>query len=165
MNLTSLSLYIYIYIIAIHIYIYIYDLSLSLYIYIYINIILGGETGRGEEAEQIVAAARGARAAAVVAKGEERRTLERPTGLNTVQLLRAASNALGMGPKEAMRIAEDLYSKGLISYPRTETTRYHETFNAREALQSQVGSQLWGQAARRALQDWRGNAGRYSLLR
>ena len=33
--------------------------------------------------------------------------LPRPLGLNTVQLLRAASNALNLGPKQAMKVAED----------------------------------------------------------
>lgn len=33
--------------------------------------------------------------------------LPRPVGLNTVSLLRAASNALNLGPKQTMKVAED----------------------------------------------------------
>lgn len=34
--------------------------------------------------------------------------LPRPVGLNTVSLLRAASNALNLGPKQTMKVAEEL---------------------------------------------------------
>lgn len=53
----------------------------------------------------------------------------RPTGLNTVELLRVASSALGIGPHQAMIVAERLYTQGYISYPRTETTAYPKNFD------------------------------------
>ncbi|CAE7933671.1 TOP3B [Symbiodinium necroappetens] len=91
--------------------------------------------------------------------------LHRPTGLNTVQLLRSASNALGLGPKQAMKVAEDLYSAGIISYPRTETTRYHETFDAEASLRPLSRHPTFGRAANRALGAWRSLAGKAQSYR
>lgn len=53
----------------------------------------------------------------------------RPLPMNTVAMLKLASQSLGMGPKEATVYAERLYLKGYISYPRTETTAYPEHYN------------------------------------
>ncbi|XP_025836740.1 DNA topoisomerase 3-beta-like [Agrilus planipennis] len=55
----------------------------------------------------------------------------RPLALNTVELMRVASSGLGVGPQQAMFIAEKLYTQGYISYPRTETTSYPENFDLR----------------------------------
>ncbi|KAF5836440.1 DNA topoisomerase [Dunaliella salina] len=57
-----------------------------------------------------------------VTEKEERR--HRPSGLNTVELLKVASAALGIGPAQAMSTAERLYTQGYLSYPRTESSAY-----------------------------------------
>ena len=71
-----------------------------------------------------------------------------PVGLNTVALLEAGSKAMGMSPKNVMSVAERLYSSGLISYPRTETTRYDPNgFDARALLREHIRSEEWGESA------------------
>ncbi|THD19775.1 DNA topoisomerase [Fasciola hepatica] len=72
----------------------------------------------------------------------------RPQGLNTVEMLRVASSALGIGPHTAMAVAERLYTSGYINYPRTESTAYPETFDLRALVQHQTGHPSWGDIAR-----------------
>lgn len=84
-----------------------------------------------------------------VSKKEERKG--RPTGLNTVNMLKVASSALGMGPHHAMQIAERLYTQGYISYPRTESTAYPTSFDVRGILLTQQSHPVWGEYVRSLL--------------
>ena len=53
----------------------------------------------------------------------------KPEGLNTVLLLKLASQQIGLGPQMTMHHAERLYLGGFITYPRTESTRYPQNFD------------------------------------
>ena len=55
------------------------------------------------------------------------KTRPRPEPLNTIEFLKLASRKLKISSSDAMTVAESLYNKGLLSYPRTETTVYHPT--------------------------------------
>eukprot|EP00271_Cylindrocystis_brebissonii_P005978 TRINITY_DN1845_c0_g1_i9.p1 TRINITY_DN1845_c0_g1~~TRINITY_DN1845_c0_g1_i9.p1 ORF type:complete len:630 (+),score=80.22 TRINITY_DN1845_c0_g1_i9:2116-4005(+) len=77
-----------------------------------------------------------------VTSTEERKG--RPSGLNTVDLLKVASSALGIGPHHTMQVAERLYIQGYISYPRTESTAYPSSFDVRQVLSLQRGHPIWG---------------------
>ncbi|NPA87063.1 MAG: DNA topoisomerase I, partial [Candidatus Diapherotrites archaeon] len=55
-------------------------------------------------------------------KGEKK--VPRPVPFDTTTFLSEASKLLGIPPKEALDIAEDLYMSGLISYPRTDNQTY-----------------------------------------
>src|SRR5918998_2893286 len=56
-----------------------------------------------------------------------------PTPFNTTAFLTAASN-IGFSPSRAARLAEDLYTDGYISYPRTDNTVYPRSLDLREVL-------------------------------
>jgi DNA topoisomerase-1 len=66
-------------------------------------------------------------------------TRKPPTPLNTTAFTTDASSRLGITPARAMRIAEDLYMDGYISYPRTDNTVYPKSLNAKELVSSLVG--------------------------
>jgi DNA topoisomerase-3 len=51
---------------------------------------------------------------------------------------------VGMSSEETMKIAEELYNKGHISYPRTETEVFKEGTDLMELIKKQVHSQEWG---------------------
>ncbi len=60
-------------------------------------------------------------------------TRKPPTPFNTTAFLTAAAN-IGISPSRAARIAEDLYTDGYISYPRTDNTVYPRSLDLREVL-------------------------------
>jgi DNA topoisomerase-3 len=82
--------------------------------------------------------------AKVISVKEKMKAQVRPLPLNTVALLRAASSGLGLGPQTAMRIAEQLYLQGYISYPRTETTSYPNDFDFKTILRQLSYNSSWG---------------------
>ncbi|KAJ4010472.1 DNA topoisomerase [Fusarium irregulare] len=49
-----------------------------------------------------------------------------------------------MSGQQAMTIAEGLYNKGFISYPRTETDRFDRGMNLRTLVDKQTPDQRWG---------------------
>lgn len=55
-----------------------------------------------------------------------------------------ASRKLRMSAKETMRIAENLYTKGFISYPRTETNIFPKDLDLAALVQEQSRDPNWG---------------------
>lgn len=51
-----------------------------------------------------------------------------PSPLNTSRLQQLASNEFHLSPKATMQICQNLYENGLITYMRTENTKYSRTF-------------------------------------
>ncbi len=75
------------------------------------------------DAEKVHAKVRGEKAGAVRAFQEEA-TRRRPPPPFSTTLFVAEATRIGFGAAQAMRYAEDLYTQGLISYPRTDNTVY-----------------------------------------
>jgi DNA topoisomerase-1 len=72
-----------------------------------------------------------------------------PPPFNTTTFLQAATK-LGLSAANAMRIAEELYINGYISYPRTDNTIYPPTLNLREILKK-LSSTVFADAANEIL--------------
>ncbi|CAK9108079.1 DNA topoisomerase 3-alpha, partial [Durusdinium trenchii] len=82
--------------------------------------------------------------ATVVNISEEPKTRWRPLPLNTVEMTKMAASKLRMSPQRCMHVVEELYQRGFISYPRTETDRFHPTIDVRNLVQTQSASSIWG---------------------
>ncbi|GAB7011979.1 DNA topoisomerase I [Halolamina salina] len=85
-----------------------------------------------ETAHEALASADGA---AVEEVNRRTRTDEPPAPFNTTQFIRAASS-LGYSAQRAMSIAEDLYTAGYITYPRTDNTVYPDDLDPEELLEA-----------------------------
>ncbi|UCH90046.1 MAG: DNA topoisomerase I [Thermoplasmata archaeon] len=77
----------------------------------------------------------------IVQVNKRSKTDKPPTPFNTTAYLQAATS-LGFTAAAAMTIAEDLYTNGWISYPRTDNTEYPPSLNLRGILQKFKGTDL-----------------------
>lgn len=77
----------------------------------------------------------------------------KPYPLNTINFQKIGSTRLGLDVHTLMSVAEKLYTRGFISYPRTETTTYYPNispkmllnklaFDARQKLANQPDTKL-----------------------
>ena len=72
-----------------------------------------------------------------------------PYPLATIELQKRAVRFLRLSSDKTMDIAEKLYMKGLISYPRTETDSFPKDFDFMDLIRKQRGDPQWGQHAER----------------
>ncbi len=86
-------------------------------------------------ATAVVRTTSGAPTGTVVSVSREERKDFPPSPFNTTAFL-AAITAMGMSAARAMAIAENLYTSGYISYPRTDNTVYPRTLSLRTILES-----------------------------
>lgn len=97
------------------------------------------KTDKFWEADEAKAAVAQTKSPGVVAELSSRKSTRRPpTPLNTTAFTTDASNRLGITPASAMRLAEDLYMDGFISYPRTDNTVYPRSLPVQELIGSLV---------------------------
>ena len=71
----------------------------------------------------------------------------RPLPLTTVELQKTGSRVLGLSSHRIMDVAEKLYQKGFISYPRTETNQFPIEMDLRALVEKQVPDSRWGHYA------------------
>ncbi|KAI9205081.1 DNA topoisomerase [Polychytrium aggregatum] len=75
----------------------------------------------------------------------------RPLPLTTVEFQKSASKHLRISSDRLMKIAEDLYNRGFLSYPRTETDVFEDNFELRPLIEKQTSNPNWGEYAQRLL--------------
>jgi len=66
---------------------------------------------------------------------KKKRSDKPPTPFSTTEFIRAA-NTLGISAARIMSVAEDLYTNGFISYPRTDNTVYPKGLDLRETVEA-----------------------------
>jgi DNA topoisomerase-1 len=74
----------------------------------------------------------------VTAIKTRKQTRKPPTPLNTTAFTTDASSRLGITPARAMRLAEDLYMDGYVSYPRTDNTVYPASLDTKQLVSDLV---------------------------
>ncbi|MFB6126394.1 MAG: DNA topoisomerase I [Halolamina sp.] len=89
-------------------------------------------------------------AATVSSVRRRTRTDEPPAPFDTTQFISAASS-LGYNAQRAMTIAEELYTAGYVTYPRTDNTVYPEDLDPEELLDAFADTRQFGDAAERVL--------------
>jgi DNA topoisomerase-1 len=100
--------------------------------------------------EAAAAAARDDLAAAgearVVEVDRRTRTDDPPAPFNTTAFIRAAGS-LGFAAQRAMSLAEDLYTAGYVTYPRTDNTVYPDDLDPRDLVAAFADHRTFGDAA------------------
>ncbi len=92
--------------------------------------------GRFTEKKAAEAAYKGTKEPLVITEVKEgKRTDRAPTPFDTTQFIVAAAR-IGYSAANAMRVAEELYMNGFISYPRTDNTIYPPSLNLESILKT-----------------------------
>ena len=100
----------------------------------------------GDRAEAVYEALADAETAAVDSVNRRTRTDSPPAPFNTTQFIRAAGS-LNYSAQQAMSIAEELYTAGWITYPRTDNTVYPEDLDPEELLETFADTGAFGEDA------------------
>ncbi|MFB6171897.1 MAG: DNA topoisomerase I [Haloarculaceae archaeon] len=105
---------------------------------------------QADRAEEVHAVLSGAETATVEEVRRRTRTDEPPAPFNTTQFIRAAGS-LGYSAQRAMSVAEELYTAGYITYPRTDNTVYPDDLDPSALLDAFVDHPPFDEDARSLL--------------
>jgi DNA topoisomerase-3 len=72
----------------------------------------------------------------------------KPLPLTTLELQKCGSRFLGMDSQKVLQLAEKLYQKGWISYPRPETDQFDRGMGLRDLVQKQTQGGRWADYAK-----------------
>lgn len=109
-----------------------------------------GKIDNKEEAEEILGKISPEKKASVSKISSNRSTQRPPAPFNTTSFLKDATR-LGLTASRVMSVAEDLYTRGFISYPRTDNTVYPKTLNLKNLLDLFLENPIYGEYAREIL--------------
>jgi len=98
------------------------------------------------EADRVFERLSGQEAATVSSVRRRTRTDAPPAPFNTTAFIQAASS-LGYSAQRAMSIAEELYTAGYVTYPRTDNTVYPDDLDPEELLDDFVSTSPFGDDA------------------
>lgn len=87
-----------------------------------------------DQAEAVLAAVEDEKTGKVTDYKVETKEEYRPAPFDTTQM-QVEANKIGIPPTTAMKLAEDLYTGGYISYPRTENTEYPKSLPIKAVLE------------------------------
>ena len=86
-------------------------------------------------ANALFTAVRGAGEAVVTREGGTESKKWPPHPLNTLEMQKRLNRAIRVSPEQIMKLAEELYQAGFISYPRTETDKFPNDFDYRTSIE------------------------------
>jgi DNA topoisomerase-3 len=92
-----------------------------------------------------------ARTAKVIKMTKKPTNKWKPLPLTTVELQKNGSRFLRMTSQDVMKVAEDLYTKGWISYPRTETDQFDRGMDLQALVARQTQDNRWGPFAQQLM--------------
>lgn len=91
--------------------------------------------------------------ATVIKKSEKTVIKNPPEPLTTLSLLKLGTENFRMNSDSVMKAAEDLYYRGYISYPRTETNMFSDKHYVLGRLEEQIKDTTWGGYAQHLFND------------
>lgn len=94
----------------------------------------GGDFKDESEAGRVFDIVKGSTSGSIKDIKKRERKDQPPIPFNTTQFIKAA-NSLGMSAARIMSVAEDLYTSGYISYPRTDNTVYPKGIDLRKTVE------------------------------
>ncbi len=93
-----------------------------------------GQIWDRDQADSLFAKVKDAKEATVSSYEQGLKDEYRPPPFDTT-MMQVEANKIGIPPSAAMKLAEDLYTGGYISYPRTENTEYPKSLGLRNVLE------------------------------